>query len=188
MQLRRTSIGGLAATALAIVVLAGTALATTPVKVRDADRVKEWGGSAIDGWFAWEANTRAHPAVFKVYAKPDGGAAQRVPLAGPTRSPSLITSGRRAGQVVFQALGLHAGDIRFYDPVADAVLRAPKTINTSATEEFPEVDGGSLTFDRHGSSGWDTIVYRFNTKTSTVIGHRMIAGQINGDYAVYWKC
>jgi len=188
MQLRRTSIGGLAATALAIVVLAGTVLAATPVKVRDADRVKEWGGSAIDGWFAWEANTRAHPAVFKVYAKPDGGAAQRVPFAGPTRSPSLIASGRRAGQVVFQALGLHAGDIRFYDPVADAVLRAPKTINTSATEEFPEVDGGSLTFDRHGSSGWDTIVYRFNTKTSTVIGHRMIAGQINGDYAVYWKC
>src|SRR4026209_831701 len=119
MHTRRTSICGLTASALAIVVLAGTALAATPVKVRDADRVNEWGGSAIDGWFGWEANTRVHPAVFKVYAKPDGGAAQRVPLAGTTRAPTLIASGGRAGQVVFQALGLHAGDIRFYDPVAE---------------------------------------------------------------------
>lgn len=176
------------AAALAILVLAGSALAATPVKVRDAAAVKEWGGSAIDGWFAWEANTKAHPRVFKVYVQPDGAAVQRVKLAGTTRSPSLIASGPRAGRVVFQALDLHKGDIRFYDPVADEVLRAPRTINTSTHEEFPEADGDYLTFDRYGSSGWDTIVYRFSTKTSTVIGHRMIAGQLNGDYAVYWQC
>jgi hypothetical protein len=185
---RRTSIGPLTSTMLAVALLAGAALAATPVKVRDADRLKEWGGSAIDGWFAWEANTRAHPRVFKVYVQPDGGTKQRVALAGTTRSPSLIASGHRAGQVVFQALGLHKGDIRFYDPVAEQVLRAPRTINTAKHEEYPEADGDYLTFDRYDSSRWNTIIYRFSTKTSIVIGHRMIAGQLNGDYAVYMRC
>lgn len=184
----KRSIKAAAAVVVAVVLLAGPTLAATPVKVRDVAGVKEWGGSAIDGWFAWEANTKAHPRVFKVYVRPDGGQVQRVALRGTSRVPSLIPSGPRSGQVVFQALDLHKGDIRFYDPVADAVLRAPKTINTSKHEEFPEVDGDYLTFDRYGTSGWDTVLYRFSAKTSVVIGHRMIAGQLNGDYAVYWKC
>jgi hypothetical protein len=171
----RMSIRAVTAAALAVAIIAGSALAAAPVKVRDAAAVKEWGGSAIDGWFAWEANTKSHPRVFKVYVQPDSGAVQRVALAGTSRSPSLIASGPRAGQVVFQALGLHKGDIRFYDPVAGTVLRAPRTINTSTHEEFPEADGDYLTFDRYGSSGSDTVMYRLSTKTSEVIGHRMIA-------------
>ena len=185
---RKRSIRAGGVAVVALVLLAGATLAATPVKVRDRDRVKEWGGSVIDGWFAWEANTKAHPRVFKVYVQPDGGQVQRVALEGTTRAPSLIGSGPRTGQVVFQALDLHRGDIRFYDPVADAVLRAPKTVNTSKHEEFPEADGDYLTFDRYSAARWNTILYRSSAKTSTVIGHGMIAGQLNGDYAVYWKC
>jgi hypothetical protein len=180
---RRVAVAG-----LTVAMMAGAALAATPVTVRDVAGIKEWGGSAIDGWSAWEANTKAHPRVFKVYVQPDGGSTQRVPFAGTTRSPTVIQSGPRTGQVVFQATDVHNGDIRFYDPVGNDVLRAPKGINTSKHEEFPEVDGDHLAYDRYGSSGWDTILYRFSTKASTVIGHRMIAGQLNGDYVGLWSC
>jgi hypothetical protein len=173
---------------LALGLIALPALAASPIKVRDAARIKEWGGSAIDGWSAWEANTEAHPAVFKVSVRPDGGSVQRIPMSGTTRVGDLITSGPRAGQIVFQASDLRKGDIRFYDPVGDTVHRAPKGINTNAREEFPEAEGDYLVFDRTARAGWKTILYRFGTKTSTIIGRRMRAGQLNGDYAALWSC
>jgi hypothetical protein len=183
---RRAHIAVVLVPALAVIAL--PALAAAPVKVRDAARVREWGGSEIDGWSAWEANTRAHPGVFKVSVQPDGGSVERFPLAGTTRVGGLIATGPRTGQVVFQASDLRKGDLRFYDPVGDAVHRAPKGINTAAREEFPEADGDYLAFDRTSSRGWNTILYRFSTKSSSVIGHRMRAGQVNGDYVAMWSC
>jgi hypothetical protein len=173
---------------VSLAMLAAPALATTPLKVRDVAGIKEWGGSSIDGWSAWEANTKSHPHVFKVSVLPDGGSVQRVPLSGTTRMGDLIPTGSRTGQVVFQATDLHEGDVRFYDPVADTVLRAPKGINTDQHEEFPRADGDYLIFDRYGSSGRDTVLYRFSTKSRTVIGHGMIAGQLSGDYVAVWSC
>jgi hypothetical protein len=167
--------------------VAGSAHAASPVKVRDVAGIKEWGGSAIDGWFAWQANTKAHPHIYKVYVQPDGGAVQQLALAGTSNIGDLIQTGRRSGRVVFQA-DLHDGDIRFYDPAADDVLRAPKGINTAKIEELPEADGDYLVFDRVGSSTRRTILYRFSTKTSTAIGQRMRPGQLNGDYVALWTC
>ncbi len=180
----------LRAAAVAIVTtafLAGSAIAAAPVKVRDEAGIKEWAGSAIDGWSAWAANSKSHPRRFRVYVLADGGSVQRIPIDGTAALGDLIATGARAGRVVFQT-ELHRGDIRFYDPDTDTVLRAPRGINTAKTEEFPEADGAYLTFDRRSSGGSDTILYRYGSKTSTVIGHGMIAGQVNSDYAVYWTC
>jgi hypothetical protein len=178
---------------LVLAVLATTfvvtaALAASPVEVRDAGDIKEWHGSAIDGWFAWQANSTAHPRVFKVYVKADGSTRLRVPFPGTAAEPTLVATGPRAGRVVFQVPDLHKGDIRFYDPATETVQRVPRAINSPAREDHPAADGDYLTFQRIRSSGANTILYRFSSKSSTVVGHRMTPGQLNGDYAVYFRC
>ncbi|HEV8088981.1 MAG TPA: hypothetical protein VGQ50_09985 [Actinomycetota bacterium] len=172
-----------------VVLVAGTALAATPVKVLDKKGVMEFGGSQIDGWLAWDQNSKAHPKRFHTYVQPDGGSAVRVPIKGGTRSGDLIQTGPRAGQLVFEALSFGKGDIRFYDPNTDTVLKAPKGINTSLQEFAPRSDGDYLVFDRLRADGsWNIELYQYSTKKLTVIGRNKSVGQINGDYISLFIC
>jgi hypothetical protein len=91
--------------------------------------------------------------------------------------------------VVFEAGAFGKGDIRFYDPSTDTVLKAPKGINTARREFAPHSDGDYLAFDRVRADGsWDVDLYRYSTKKLTVIGHNNAVGQVNGDYIAEFLC
>jgi len=172
-----------------VVLIAGTALAATPVKVLDTKGAREESGSRIDGWLTWEQNSKAHPHTFGAYVRPDGGSAVRIPIKGKSNQPELIQTGPRAGQVIFQAQGFGNGDIRFYDPNTKTVLKAPRGINTARQEFAPRSDGDYLAFDRVRANGsWNVMLYQYSTKKLTVIGHNRSVGQVNGDYIALFVC
>jgi hypothetical protein len=153
------------------------------------------------GIHAWAADTAAHPGVYGVWVKPDGGPAYRVSsasstallgsidLANPTFGDVLVfSSSRSRGGLAF--------NLRLWDLANREALSVPDGINTpTADERSPSISGDYLLFERQRSSGSDRLIlYRFSTQTFTSIiamAHPRppgFEGSITGDFMVYDTC
>jgi hypothetical protein len=177
-----------AVVAIAVLLLITGTASAAPTKIVDDASVNEWLGSQIDGWTAWSANTVAHPKTLRVYTQADGAQAHVVPIPGKTFVGDIVQNGARAGQVVFEAPGQHNGDVRFYDPVADAMRKTPSGVNTAREETDPRADGDYLAFMRTGSTSTNLVLYRFSTAHSKVIAGGISPAQLNGDYLAAYRC
>ena len=174
---------------VAVLVMAATAVATTPVKLKDT-RADESYPTIADGWLAWSANTTTHPKDWKGYAQPDGGAVRKIPVQGHVWIGSIADVGPRAGQVSFTADATGNGDIGLYDLASKAVLKAPRGVNTAKRETTSSMQGDYLAFSRYISdSRVDVLLYAFSTgKVSTVASGWYFATQVNGEFLTYQSC
>jgi len=178
---------GVTAAIAILLLVAGTASAA-PIKIVDNSSINEWGGSQIDGWTTWSANTVAHPRTLRVYTRADGAQAHVIPIAGETFAGDIVQNGTRAGQVVLEVPGQHNGDIRFYDPIADVMRKTPAGVNTARQEASPRADGDYLAFMRIGNTSADLVLYRLSTARGKVIAHGIRPAQVNGDYLAAYRC
>jgi len=171
----------------AVLLLAGTATAATPIKIIDEKGIAEFSASVTDGWESWTANSLAHPNQNHGYVRPTGGPATKIPIGGDVRTGGIITTGAYAGKIAVRSdLG---GDqnISFYDLTTGVVSAPPPGVNSAADDFAPSVSGDYLAFVR-GSKLRNLRLYRLSTGKTIVLQSGVYRVQVNGDYVIYDFC
>jgi hypothetical protein len=183
---RRTRKISLALTfALALGVPSAVASVTDiPVRVTPARDVHPVAGA---GFLAWVQNTRAHPDLFNVYVKPDGGSQFRVNLPGTEGSLGGIDGTTLAYQQ-FRS----GSDIKFFNLKTHARSNPPRGVNTKHWEYWPAFQRPWLLFARQNivTGARSIILFNLQTHASRVLdvvgGNKYVQpGQLNGGDAVW---
>jgi hypothetical protein len=186
---RRLSSLAILAAGLALVTPA-SAGDSTPIR---ATRLVEQRPVSGNGYLAWAQNSRKHPKLYKTYVQLGQG------------QPSLLKTRRQAypGSIsgttlVYQeyAPARNESSIRFYDLAQRRLLPTPAGVNTRLWEWNPSHSGEWLLFSRH--NGRTESVILMNTVTRAQIeldrgrmpddGNYGLAGQVNGNFAVWQRC
>ena len=196
-QLRRKRKFALVASAVAGLVLITTAAlaASTPVPVKNGPR-NEFAPAAGDVWFAWSQSRRHHPRLFDVFAQQTGGAAFKVNHKGTL----AYTGGIDGTTLVYQLIrGGRGGrsDLRLVDLTTRRQQAIPPGINTSSWECCGTIAGGWLLFSRGAAYTRDRQMVLLVNLTNgaqrvlDVLNNRkglVVAGQVNGNFAVWQRC
>jgi hypothetical protein len=142
-----------------------------------------------DGVLSWERNTRNAPRAFHVYARIAG---ENVKVNAPGTQGA--NGGIDDGKLIYQQYVDEQSDIRIFD-LATRTRGIPPNINTPQWEYWPSIEGSRVLFGRLRPNGARRIII-FNTLTNlgetvemTKAKSRFLGpGQINGDYATWYKC
>lgn len=164
--------------------------ATTPLPVKASAR-NEVTPAAGSGFLTWAKSRRGHLHVYDVWGQQDG--------QPPFRINALKTSGFGGGidgtTLVYQQVRNYDSNLRFFDLVNRRRTNAPPGINTSRWEWGPTMSGGWLLFFRGVYRGpQQAILHNLTTGEQRVLdtkpGKRggLLAGQVNGNFAVWSKC
>jgi hypothetical protein len=141
---------------------------------------------------AWEQNTKASPNHYDVFAQADGGGPIRV-NAG--RSNAAM-GGIDDHTLVYQGYRKKKSDLFFYDLNTGQRSKLPKKVNSKQWEYWPSISEPWLLFGRWKMSKDARLLILLNLET----GKRRVLnkirgrdafigpGQVNGDYAVWWRC
>ncbi len=183
-----------AAAVVALVVaasLGGPVSASTPYKMVDT-AADETTPAIAPGWLAWSRDNGTKYVARLRHA----GTIRRIPSPYDAFPGTVILHGPHAGQVVFWEFAKRGnGRIRFYDIDTHRVLRAPKGVNTTKSEELASVSGDYMLFARGpvgAANDTRVILYRFSThRFRTIASSRkpvFTADDVTGDFAVFTRC
>jgi hypothetical protein len=193
-RMRKLAIVASAVAGLALATTAALA-ASTPVPVKTGPR-NEFAPAAGDDWFAWSRSRRQHPKLFDVFAQQTGRAAFKVNPKGTL----AYTGGIDGPTLVYQLIrGGRGGrsDLRLVDLTTRRQQAIPPGINTAKWECCGTVAGGWILFSRGAAYTRDTqMVLLVNLTTGEqrvldVLRNRkglVVAGQVNGNFAVWLRC
>jgi hypothetical protein len=179
----------LAMAAAALIPLPAEAATEHPVRTTPAGEFQPARGP---NHLAWEQNTKGQPNHFDVFMQPDGGEPVRV-NAG--RSNAAM-GGIDDDLLVFQQYRKKKSDLFTYDLNTGTRSKLPKKINSRQWEYWPSVSEPWLLFGRwkprsdrrflilHNLESGERRVLNKIRGANAFIG----PGQVNGDYAVWWRC
>jgi hypothetical protein len=186
--------------ALLLLVPLGPTRAATPVGVRTTP-ADEIDGVAADGYLGWVQNSRAHPARFNAYVKPDGNQKFRVNARGTKgamgsiQNDTLVYQQWRKDYRAFVERGRGISEIRFFDLLTRQRSNAPAGVNTRRWEYWPRVSGDWLLFGRIGRRSTQILLRNMVTgetrqllKTSSHKRALPGPGQVAGNFAVWDDC
>jgi hypothetical protein len=196
-QLRRKRKLAIVATAVAGLVLttAAALAASMPVPVKTGPR-NEFAPAAGDDWFAWSQSRRQRPRLFDVFAQQTGRAAFKVNPKGTLAYTGGIDGATLVYQLIRGGLGGRS-DLRLFDLTTHRQQPIPPGINTASWECCGTMAGGWILFSRGAAYTRDTqMVLLVNLATGEqrvldVLRNRkglVVAGQLNGNFAVWLRC
>jgi hypothetical protein len=183
----------------AAVVLAASVLGLVAVPARAATEIPvltspagEFQPAVGDGVLAWEQNSKAQPRHYDVFARVEGGSTTRI-NAGRTNAAN---GGIDGPKLVYQQYRKDRSDIFIYDLVTGSRSRLPKRVNSRHWEYWPSLSGPWLLFARWNTRREVRLLYLHNMETGGRLrldrtkGKNVFLGpgQINGNYAVWYKC
>jgi hypothetical protein len=191
---RKLAIVAFAVAGLALAMTAALA-ASTPVPVKTGPR-NELAPAAGDDWFAWSRSRRQHPRQFDVFAQQTGEAPFKVNRKGTLAYTGGIDRTTLVYQLIRGGLGGRS-DLRLYDLATRRQQAIPAGINTASWECCGTLAGGWILFNRGAAYTRDTqMVLLVNLATGEqrvldVLRNRkglVVAGQVNGNFAVWLRC
>jgi hypothetical protein len=153
-------------------------------------RAQEARPSADADHLAWTQLTRRAATLF---IKPGGGARERVNRP----RTNGYSGGFEGGTFVYQESRGRRSDLQLYDLASGDRSAPPAGVNTRNWEWHPTISGEWLLFARaHLSERADLIVLRNLVTGETRVLDRLRwrrgtvaeAGQVNGNYAVWYRC
>ncbi len=154
----------------------------------------EYAPAADGDYVAWTANTFQRPGRYNVYFSQGGGPRQRVNPAG----IEAETGGIDGTELIYSEFTRDGSDLVLYDMATETVLPTPAGVNTGREEFGASNSGDYLLFDRDRFSRRQRVerIVLHNTVTGaeTILAestraHKYLAsGQVNGNWAVYFKC
>jgi hypothetical protein len=172
---------------------ATTALAaSTPSGIKTTAR-SEVRPVAADDWFAWSQSPARKTSPFDLYAQRAGGKPFRV-------NRKAYAGGINGTTLVYQTIrGTHPrlSDLKLYDLSTKRPKPLPAGINSRRWECCGSISGDWLLFQRgRPSSTGRQLVLFWNLLTGeqrvidTLQAHRgqLHAAQLNGTFAVWWRC
>jgi hypothetical protein len=173
----------------AIVSSAAWAAAEIPVRTT---QLRELRPVASSEYLAWAQDSRLRPNVYTVFLQPTGGRAMRISRARKRGLPGGISG----TTLVYQEYGGGKSDIRFYDLGHKRHVAVPKGVNTKQWEWAPSFSGDTLLFSRHDDRTERVYLQNIRNGSSLKLdsgsivreGSRVVAGQVNGNFAVWVKC
>lgn len=162
----------------------------TPIR---ATRLLEERPVSGSGYLAWAQNSRRHPRLYKVYARYGAGK----PFLVNRRFqgfPGSISGKILAYQEFAPARGVSS--IRFYDLQRRRHVAVARGVNSSLWEWRPSLSGDWLLFSRNDGRSESVILLNIRTRSQVELdrgrmrsdGNYGIAGQVNGNFAVWHRC
>ena len=184
-------LAGVAASCLVLIGASGAArVATTPIPVKASAR-NEVSPAAGSGFFTWAKSRRGHPHVYDVWGQQDGQPPFKINAPG----TSGFGGGIDGTTLVYQQIKNYNSDLRFFDLVNRRRTNVPPGINTSRWEFGATMSSGWLLFGRGVYQGTEQmILHNLTTGEQRVLDSKrgkrgyLIAGQVNGNFAVWSKC
>ncbi len=188
----------LSAGAAALVAVA-SALAAAPSPVENS-RANEYNPAAAfnqvtgERWLAWSRNSRAHPGRFHAFVRKPSGSVVRVNPPGTNAWTGGIDVA--LDSLVYQQVEGARSDLRFYDLSSGTRTLPPTGVNTPKWEWHPTYSHPWLLFARDDNDLRTKRVVLHNLLTgaerllakAVSAPHYLVAGQVNGNYAVYARC
>ena len=180
----------IAATAILFEVPSPLAARSAPVTVEVGGPGGQFQPAASGPYTAWRQNTRRRPGHFNVVAKV-GARRMRVNAPG----TNAANGGISGHALVYQQWKGGRSDLKRFNLRTRERTSMSGKVNTRHWEYWPSQSGKSLLFGRRkGASERSIILYNRATKRTRVldaVGSRrsfLGPGQVNGDFAVWWKC
>jgi hypothetical protein len=178
--------------AAALVAEVVPAAAAVRVKPLIATKRNEQEPAGEPGTLAWSRNSRAHPSHYDVVVKVGGAS----PVRMNSRGTTAFMGGLDGSTAVFQQVRAGQSDIKLYDIPSGHRSDPPGNVNTGHWEYWPSLSGNFILFARQFPTTHKRSVYLFDRATSdlsvlaSVRGRRTFLGpgQVNGDYATWYKC
>ncbi|HEX2051687.1 MAG TPA: hypothetical protein VHJ34_13805 [Actinomycetota bacterium] len=146
--------------------------------------------AASDGYLAWDANTRAQPSHFDVFARRRGGGDRFKVNA---RGTEGVLGGIDEGVLVYQqyrgSIGAGRSDLKLFD-LGKRTRRSVPGVNTNAWEYLPSKSGARVLFGRVDGDGNRVLLAnlrkdRIRTLASGGSRARFQPGQVNGNFATW---
>jgi hypothetical protein len=184
---------------LTLVVALGAALALVTAAAADegapirATRYFEERPIAGSGYLAWSQNSSKQPRLARVYARAGTGKAFLVSRRG-QGYPGSITGTTLVYQEYLPSR--RESSIRFYDLARKRHLVTPLGVNTGLWEWRPSLSGDWLLFSRNDGRSESVVLRNVRTRSQVELdrgrmprdGNYGIAGQVNGNFAVWQRC
>jgi hypothetical protein len=178
----------LAFTIAAGVVAAAFAAEGTPLR---ATRLREQRPVSDGTYLVWAQDSRRKPRVYGVYAQARRGKPFKVNRRGQGFAGAISGT-----TLVYQEFTRRDSSIRFYDLRRRRHLRAPVAVNTGRWEWRPSLSGDWLLFSRHDRRTERVLLRNLVTRAQIELdsgrmparGNYGIAGQVNGNFAVWERC
>jgi hypothetical protein len=150
---------------------------------------------AADGvYVAWTANTFRRQGHYDVYFSLNGGPRQRVNPSGTQASAGGIDG----TELVYTEFTRDGADLVLYELATETRLPTPFGVNTGRYEFNPTNSGDHLLFERdrfrRRAKVERVVLHDTSTDAETILateerGHKFLgAGQVNGNWAVYFRC
>ena len=156
-----------------------------------ATKLRERHPVANGAYFAWGQDSVRKPYRYQVYARAGTGRAFRV---SPSRTRGY-PGGISASTLVYQVIRGHRSNLALYDLASRKRLAMPKGVNTAQWEWRPSISGDWLLFSRHNLRTERIVLHNLRTGAERILdsgsmenGNVVMAGQVNGDFAVWDKC
>ena len=172
-------------------VLAPLASAVTPQPVLRSGKAGEFQPAPGDGILAWQENTRKRPNRYTVFARPDGGQRFKVNAKKTNGANGSI----EGNSLIYQQYKGRKSNLKFFNLTTKKRREPSKGVNTKHWEYWPSISDDHLLFGRLKRNGGRRIqLFNLEERKSSLL-HRTISkkaflapGQVNGDYAVWYKC
>ena len=142
--------------------------------------------------FGWEQNTKGQPNHYDAFVQADGGAPVRVNSG----RANAAMGGIDGDKLVYQQYRKGRSDLFLYNLTTGVRSRLPGKVNTRLWEYWPSISGPWVLFGRLNKSNDRRLLILHNLDSG---GRRVLhrirgadafigPGQVNGDYAVWWRC
>ncbi|CAN5570775.1 hypothetical protein BH24ACT26_BH24ACT26_11030 [soil metagenome] len=153
-------------------------------------RAGEFQPARGGGYVAWERNTAARPNHYDLFARADGRKRFKVNARGTQAAGGGIYGTR----LVYQQWRGRRSDLEIYN-LRKRKRIEPAGVNTRHWEYWPSISGRWLLFGRRKSPKarkvilFDRKLRRSKTLAKSSSEESFVApGQVNGHWAVWWKC
>ena len=160
----------------------------TPVLVT---KLRERHPVANGNYLAWGQDSVRKPYRYQVYARARPGRAFRVSPARTRGYPGGIAG----STLVYQVIRGNRSDLALYDLASRRRPAMPRGVNTAQWEWRPSISGEWLLFSRHNGREERIVLHNLRSGAERILdsgsmqnGNVVMAGQVNGDFAVWDKC
>ncbi len=157
-----------------------------------ATRLNEQNPAAEGGYVAWSRNSRARRRHFDAYVR--RGRGRKIKLNA--RGTQGWIGGISGTTLVYQQAVRNRSDLKLFDLTRRTRSTAPPGFNTRSWEWHPTVSGDWVLFGRSSDEVEYVILRSLATGRQLVLDTlpdplpdaQLVAGQVNGNYAVWTKC